>query len=379
MSKILLPLLLLLSVASISAQQTPRQVAEWLGAGWNLGNQLDAHRNGVANETCWGNGAVTPVLFDSLKAVGVRSVRIPVTWMGHIGDAPRYEIEKAYLARIREVIGYAHGVGLNVIVNIHHDGANSRNWLNISKAAKDRNARKALMEEFAAVWKQIAMEFRNEDEWLIFEPFNELHDGKWGYGENLTDDGAQYAVVNELNQVFVDVVRATGGRNRRRWLAVAGYCTNIDLTIQHLTMPKDKTKNRLLIAVHCYEPHNYTLEAKYHEWGGDDEKRLEAELRKVFDAYIQKDVPVYIGEMGCVRRATPKDEAVRLHYLRCYARYCKQFALPFFYWDNGSDRAGRECSGLLNHANGQWYNDGKEIMSLLVNYSYPSTTSDIGH
>lgn len=355
-----------LSGATDNAQQRPKQIAEWLGTGWNLGNQFDAHQGGVSNETCWGNGAVTPALFDSLKAVGVKSVRIPVTWMGHIGKAPRYEIAGEWMNRVKEVVGYAHDAGLNVIINIHHDGADSRYWLDIRKAAKDNKAKNALVNQFAAVWKQIAWEFRDEDHWLIFEPFNELHDGKWGWGENLTDGGAQYAVVNELNQKFVDVVRSTGGKNRDRWLGVSGYCTNIDLTIQHFVMPKDKAKNRLLVAVHCYEPHNYTLEAKYHQWGGDDEKKLEAELRKVYDTYITRGIPVYIGEMGCVRRSDPADEAVRLHYLSCYARFCKLFSLPFFYWDNGSNRAGRECSGLVNHANGQWYNDGKEIMSLLV-------------
>lgn len=349
------------------AQRTPREVAEWLGVGWNLGNQMDAHQRGVSNETCWGNGKATSALFDSLRAVGVRSVRIPVTWMGHIGDAPGYEIEKEWMARVKEIALDAHKAGLNVIVNLHHDGADSRYWLNIAKAAKDEEAKRLLLNEFTAVWRQIAMEFKGEDKWLIFEPFNELHDGKWGWGENLTDGGAQYQVVNELNQAFVDVVRSTGGKNRKRWLAAVGYCTNIPLTIDNLVLPKDKTKGRLMVGVHCYDPYYYTLEAKYNEWGGEeDEQKLEKELHRIHDAYVAKGIPVYIGEMGCVRRADTKGEAVRLHYLSCYSTFCKQLSLPFFYWDNGSRSAGRECSGLLDHATGRWHHDGKQVMQTLV-------------
>lgn len=347
------------------AQKTPQKVADWLGVGWNLGNQMDAHQRGVSNETCWGNGKVTKVVFDSLKAVGVKSVRIPVTWMGHIGEAHGYEIERGWMLRVREIVECAHSAGLNVIVNLHHDGADSRYWLDIKSAAKDVEAKRLLMEKFSAVWRQIATEFRKEGEWLIFEPFNELHDGKWGWGDNRTDGGAQYAVVNELNQTFVDVVRSTGGRNAKRWLAVVGYCTNIDMTIEHLVMPKDKAAKRLMVGVHCYDPYLYTLEDKYQQWGGDDEKKLQKELEKVYEAYIVKGIPVYIGEMGCVRRATAEDEAVRLHYLSCYARQCRQYSLPFFYWDNGAMGTGRECGGLIDHATGQWMNDGKEVMETM--------------
>ena len=40
------------------AGEDPWTVAKSLGLGWNLGNQLDAHNSGVANETAWGNKLV---------------------------------------------------------------------------------------------------------------------------------------------------------------------------------------------------------------------------------------------------------------------------------------------------------------------------------
>lgn len=64
------------------AGETPREVAASLGMGWNLGNQMDAFADGVAQETVWGNPPVGQAFFDSLSAAGFTSVRIPVTWMG---------------------------------------------------------------------------------------------------------------------------------------------------------------------------------------------------------------------------------------------------------------------------------------------------------
>lgn len=82
------------------AGETPREVAASLGMGWNLGNQMDAFADGVAQETVWGNPPVGQAFFDSLSAAGFTSVRIPVTWMGHFGPAPDYRIEPDYLERV---------------------------------------------------------------------------------------------------------------------------------------------------------------------------------------------------------------------------------------------------------------------------------------
>ena len=118
-------LLLLMMSVSMNAQ---KQLFS-LGLGWNLGNQMDAYVNGVANETSWGNGRATQQTFDSLKAMGFSTVRIPVTWLGHVGSAPDYKIEEAWLDRVAQLVGYAEAAGLNAVINIHHDGANSQHWL----------------------------------------------------------------------------------------------------------------------------------------------------------------------------------------------------------------------------------------------------------
>ena len=74
--------------AAAVSGETPLEIAASLGLGWNLGNQLDAHNNGVADETSWGNAAATQALFDALANAGFTSVRIPVTWLGYVGEAP---------------------------------------------------------------------------------------------------------------------------------------------------------------------------------------------------------------------------------------------------------------------------------------------------
>ncbi|MDT9091360.1 cellulase family glycosylhydrolase, partial [Escherichia coli] len=85
----------------------------------------------VAGETFWGNPKATQAVFDKVKAAGYKSVRIPVTWLGKFGEAPEYKIDNDWLDRVAEVVGYAENAGLNAIVNIHHDGGDSKYWLDI--------------------------------------------------------------------------------------------------------------------------------------------------------------------------------------------------------------------------------------------------------
>lgn len=354
----------------------PALVALYMGMGWNLGNQLDAWANEVANETCWGNAKCTQATMDGIRAAGFRTVRIPVTWLGKVGAAPDYKIDADWLNRVAEIVGYAENAGLNAIINIHHDGADSQHWLDIKGASTSTSKNDAVKAQLKAMWTQIAQKFADKGSFLIFEAMNEIHDGGWGWGVNRTDGGKQYKTLNEWLQVCVDAIRATGGNNSTRWIGVPGYCTNPQLTMENLVVPSDPA-DRLIVAVHFYDPSDYTLEDKYSEWGhnADKSKKLnwgdEDNVRTVFsnlqNKYVSQGAPVYIGEIGNVHRDTERAEAFRRYYLEYVCKAAKTYGMAPIFWDNGSSKSGRESSGLFNHATGAALNNGAEIASIMVN------------
>lgn len=358
-------------VSNCISGETPYEVAASLGLGWNLGNQLDAFRDGVAEETAWGNDSVTQELFDGLASAGFTTVRIPVTWKGHFGGAPDYAVEPAYMDRVAEVVGYAERAGLNVLVNVHHDG----DWLDIKRAAADEKVNETVKAQLKAIWTQIAVRFRDKGNFLAFEAMNEIHDGGWGWGNNRKDSGRQYAVMNEWNQAFVDAVRATGGNNADRYLGVPAYVTNIDIAVESFVLPEDKADNRLMLAVHFYDPVDFVLNATRSEWGhtGDpakkaswgDEDNVRAQFGKMKSAFIDKGIPVYIGEMGCVHRSDARAEAFRLYYLEYVCKAAKDYGMAPFYWDNGGSGSGTEMSGLFDRVTGEWLNNGREVVEAM--------------
>ena len=235
------------------------------------------------------------------------------------------------------------------------------------------------------MWRQIADKFKDKGDFLIFESFNEIHDGGWGWGENRNDGGKQYQCLNEWNQAFVDAVRASGGENANRILGIPAYCTNVDIAVQTFVMPEDVVEGRLIMAVHCYDPYDYTLPATKSEWGhtADESKKVsgnnEADLKRVFEKiynnFIKKGIPVYMGEFGCVNRATAREQAFQQYYLKYYAKLAKTYFVPSIIWDNGAKGAGNEKHAFIDHGTGEYCSpEAKAAIEALVD-SYKNTLS----
>ncbi len=373
---------------------TPQDTDAWrlaakLGLGWNMGNQLDAYYNwhhvdasgfdwfDYPCETVWGNPLATQATFNGVKAAGFTSVRIPVSWLKYIGPAPDYKIDETWMNRVYEVAGYAHNAGLNVIVNTHHDeNHGDAHWLDIKNAVNNATLNEAIKAEIKAVWTQIATKFKDCGDWLILEGFNEINDGGWGWSEDFRKDPTrQCNILNGWNQVFVDAVRATGGNNATRWLAVTSYAANPTFT-KYMTLPSDPAK-KLVVAVHFYDPSDYTIgEKQYSDWGhtgaagrkatGGDEDHVKEIFGMLYERYVNNNIPCYLGEIGCSMRAKSDTRAwaFYLYYMEYVVKAAKTYGLPCYVWDNGGDAgAGQEKHGYINHGTGGYLGNGGEVVA----------------
>ena len=364
-----------ISTASATAI-TPETVFNAMAPGWNMGNHMDAISNGVASETVWGNDKCTQATFDKVKAAGFKAVRICTTWEGHIGAAPGYILEDKWLDRVAEIAGYAEKAGLVAIVNTHHDESY---WQDISKAYNNATQNEKVKDQIFCVWSQIANRFKDKGEWLVFESFNEIQDGGWGWSAAFqANPDAQYTVLNEWNQVFVDAVRSTGGNNATRWLGIPGYAASPGFTMKGLVLPKDYTSaNRLMVAVHDYDPYDYTLkDPLVRQWGhtADKDKRCsdkdEENVVAVFNnlrlAYLNRGIPVYLGEMGCSRH-TEEDFPYQMYYMEYFCKAAADRLLPMYVWDNGAVGVGPEHHGYINHGTGEFVDEkARTLVGIMV-------------
>ena len=341
---------------------------EKLAVGWNLGNTLDSYLGGVGSETGWGNPAINQEIMNGVKAAGFDIIRIPVTWMGHIGSAPDHRVAESRLKRVAEAVEMAHNAGLKVIINLHHDGSTSsaakeEGWLSVGKAYRDQDEHDRITRQFVRLWAQIALYFKNYGDWLMFESMNEIHDGGWGWSAAFkANPDAQINIVNEWNQLFTDKVRSTGGNNAARYLIIPTYNTQRDITLSDkFKLPEDSAVNRQVVTFHYYDPHEFGIESKRSEWGSaGDKSKVENDFKPFKPQFIEKEIPVIIGETGAVRQLYPNDKAkedtarqARLDYLSWVFSKAKENGLVPVYWDNGATTGNGEKFGVFDRRTGQ--------------------------
>ncbi|WDF63288.1 cellulase family glycosylhydrolase [Flavobacterium sp. KACC 22763] len=332
------------------------ELAAKIKLGWNIGNTLEA----TGGETAWGNPKVTKALIDAVKANGFNAIRIPCSWNQNLENTATAKIKTDWLNRVKEVVQYCVDNDMYVVVNIHWDGG----WLenNITEAKKVENNAKQ-----KAFWEQIATHLRGFDEHLLFASAN----------EPAVEDAAQMAVLTSYHQTFIDAVRSTGGKNATRVLVVQGPTTDIEKTNKLMTtLPVDKVTGRMMVEVHYYSPWNFAGLTKDETWGKmfyywgtgfhsttDTERNAtwgeEADLEKNFKLmktqFVDKGIPVLLGEFGAIRRTTLTGDALALHlnsrayYLKTVVKTAKANGLLPFYWDEGS--LGNNGFGIMNRSN----------------------------
>ena len=201
---------------------------------------------------------------------------------------------------------------------------------------------------------------RDYSDYLIFESANEELGGR--FDENsplycsdsvvtyLTDD-ERYALTNEINQTFVDVVRATGGNNAARFLLIAGYSTDINQTCDdRFQMPKDTADSKLMVSVHYYDPWSYcgaSSAVSATKWGKvSDYEYMDQQLAKM-TKFTEAGYGVVIGEYG----ALPCSDGLKdntLAYHTAFLDACTKYNLTNCLWD---------CSGLYKRVSQTFADD----------------------
>lgn len=326
---------------------TPAEYSKKMGVGWNIGNSLDA----INGETSWGNPLITQTLIDSVKAAGFNTIRIPIAW-SKFSDQQSFTIEESFMERVDEVVNYVLKNDMYAMINIHWDGG----WIQPTFAQQEYvNNRLSIM------WEQIATYFRDYDDHLLFAGTNEIMvEGQYG-----TPSKENYTVQNSYNQTFVTTVRSTGGRNAYRRLVIQGYNTNIDHTVNYTTIPKDIISNHLMMEVHYYDPYNFALNenSSVTQWGkiATDPKKTETwanetyadnQFNKMKINFVDKNIPVILGEYGAISRTDVADHSTyREYYTKYLTKSMIEHGLVPVYWDNGS--TGNHSFGLFNRSTGQ--------------------------
>jgi endoglucanase len=290
--------------------------------GWNLGNTLDATGS---DETSWGNPRVTEALLDNVKAQGFKSIRIPVTWGQHQGSDN--VIEAAYLARVKEVVGWALADGFQVMINIHHDS-----WQWISAMPSNRTG---VLTRYNAIWTQLSAAFKDSPGRLVFESINEPQfTGSSGDAQN-----AQ--LLHELNSSFRDIVRRSGGNNASRLLVLPTLHTSSDQArLDELaTSIRGFGDPNLIATFHYYGYWPFSVNvAGGTRYDATAQKDLTDSFDRVYNTFVSQGVPVILGEYGLLgfdRHTGTIEQGEKLKFFEHLGYYARTKKITTMLWDNG--------------------------------------------
>ena len=355
-----------------------------MGTGWNLGNTLDSNSGSTDNmwieaytsratadyETAWGQPVTTRELIHMFKEAGFGAIRVPVTWYPHMGTVTvtgkkwdmsswsGYDVDPVWMARVKEIVGYVLDEGLYCILNVHHDtGDASTAWLRADQAIYE-----SVRARFRSLWTQIATEFADCGQKLLFEGFNEMLDanGSWNGPANPAE---AYDIINKYNADFVSAVRATGGNNLRRNLILNTYCAGTSTQgLNAYRLPEDKVEGHLMAEVHSYSPYRFAFDNDNPQLTFD--ASCENEVKNIIETIntylVSKSIPCIIGEYGCTSGRTEEE---RSKQAACYVGNAAKYNIACFYWMTLSDGADRSVpkwtTPALKDAILKAYNDNK--------------------
>ena len=327
---------------------TTMELVKEMGYGINLGNTFEACGSWINSESpdnfikAWGSPIITEETINTYADAGFGVLRIPVAWSNMMEDDGTYTISPEYMARVKEVVDWTLDSGMYAIVNLHWDSG----WLNALPEDPE-----GTIKRFTAMWTQIAEAFEDYPDKLMFECQNEElgWESIWNPWSGTEEQKKEsFALANRVNQEFVDTIRSGGGNNPKRHLLISGYNTDIERTCDPLfEMPKDP-ENRMAISVHYYTPSTLCILDKDASWGkartkwGNDKdiEELNNNMNKLKETFIDKDIPVIVGEYGCF--GNNKEREVKENWMLTVSKAMHEIGACPVLWDTPGDECDRE-------------------------------------
>ncbi|MEO5916425.1 MAG: cellulase family glycosylhydrolase [Luteolibacter sp.] len=299
--------------------------------GFNLGNTFEA---------TWGYPSPTQGVLVSAANAGFNAVRIPCAWNFN-ADPNTYQINPAYMAEVKQAVDWAIAAGMHVMINVHWDGGWMEN--NIGDTVDP-----VINAKLQSYWTQIATTFAGYDNRLLFAAANEPNVGS----------PAAMNTLMAYYQTFINTVRGVGGNNTNRWLVLQGGGDTAWFT----TLPPDPTPGRLMVEYHCYSPSQFAILSEDASWGiakyfwgpayhysGDptrncvapEEGAIDSGFQQLKEQYIDKGIPVLIGEFGVAGKPTTGEAAAystasSLYWLKYVVDSAHSHGLSPFNWSTPS-------------------------------------------
>ena len=324
----------ILNYLALNSKKTAIQLVNQMGIGYNLGQTFQCCNNSQLEQIndnqikLYGTILPNKKTINKIKKYGFNTIRFQVTYSNF--SLENETINYEWISGIKKVISWITNLELYCIFCIKQD---SEFWEIEEVNVKNK---------YSNFWKQIANEFKHFDEHLIFEIINE----KFQF----------YTDLLNFTQIFIDVIRNSGGFNEDRLLIIPEMFTELEIESYYdILIPIDPA-NKTAISINYFYPSGITYYENdsfewYHkyynisyrirpitDWGSDDEYNGINEffilLKKTF---IDKGIPVIIDEAAILNKYNNDISSFR-EFIYVFFSFSKEYeGILSCLWDNPID------------------------------------------
>jgi aryl-phospho-beta-D-glucosidase BglC (GH1 family) len=363
--------------ASALSGQNAWNIVSQIKIGWNLGNTLECNNTQLSSSAApkefakaWGQPEPTAEQFQSVKDAGFNAVRIPVTWYEHLEyQNGKYHVNDTWMNYVKKTVDYAIDKDMFVILNVHHeDFVNAAKW--------DESTYAVAEQKLTNIWAELAEEFKNYDQHLIFEGMNEPRQTgnpnvqEWWY-MGYEDNYYSFNYINRLNAKFVSTVRNQGSsQNKERLLMLPSYdASSSESSIRAIEIPANA--GNVALSVHAYSPWDFASNTESNDHTFTENCSYDQSLDQMFNylGQIQQDkgAPIIIGEFGASDFNNTED---RVRWAKSYMTKAKAKGIPCFLWDNNviySGTPNSDAFGFMHRGSTKWYSTASPIIEAMMN------------
>ena len=323
-------LTVLLNYSYFTFNKTAIQIVDHMGIGYNLGktynccSSIDKENLLYDQIKTYGTILPTKKIINKIKKYGFKTIRFQVLYT-NLTDI----INSEWLIRIKEIVDWIIKDGMYCILCVNHD---KEFWMPGGQSSKNK---------YINFWKQVASQFIDNNVNLIFETLTDL------------DIDIQYLFDFNFTQDFIDTIRNSDGYNKERLLIIPELATELEINNYYdLDFPKDPS-NKTAVSLHYYFPSEtlYYYETpplnwidKYGfqyeaipttKWGSDyDYKEIKNKLELLKNIFIDRGIPVIIGEVGILSNYNNNANSMR-EFLHTFFSLTKEYnGIMACLWDN---------------------------------------------
>ena len=328
----LLSVVLILNYLSLNYKKTAIEIVNEMGIGYNLGKTFNCCDNLMLEQfdnnqiKLWGTVLPTKKTINRIKKYGFKTIRFQVTYMNFTSESNI--IDSNWITGIKEIIDWIISSNLYCIFSVNHG---SEFW---------KNEQTSVNEKYSNFWKQIANEFKDYDEHLIFETMNEI-------------DILDLNLLEHI-QIFVDEIRNSGGKNEDRLLIIPEMFTETEIEDYYYYSMPIEPSNKTAISIHYFfhselteynDINSLSWYFKYFdilyptvplsEWGSEDNYREIKELFEVMkNFFIDKGIPVIIDEAAILNKYNNNIKSFREFIYVLFSLSSEYDGILSCLWDN---------------------------------------------